>query len=250
MVDQNAESYSFPVSQLLTHGAATGDRPKEWFDYVGHYKLGKDDVPMLLQLVDEGGSNNAQFEQDPIPLHACRALGQLGAGTAALALVKRLGDCSDALGESVLFALSMVGLPGLVALEGFFDSPDIDMWAQIRGAEGVAVFADRNPALRARCVAFLTQALSHSAQRQATVNGFLVYYLVELKATETSAVIEQAFQRNQVDEDVLGRWPDVQIQLGLAKVTDFSPELLLYAGELYPIPTVSELLLEQRLSDA
>ena len=205
---------------------------------------------MLLRLAGEGGSNNAQFEQDPVPLHACRALGQLGAGSAARALVKRLGDCSDALSESVLFALSMVGLPGLEALEGFFDSPDIDRWAQIRVAEGVAVFADRNPTLRARCVTFLMQALSRSAQWQATVNGFLVYYLVELKATEASAVIEQAFLRNQVDEDVLGWWPDVQIQLGLAKVTDFSPELLLYAGELYPIPTVSELLREQRLSDA
>ena len=250
MVDQNAESYSFPVAQLLTHGAATGDRPEEWFDYVGHYKLGKDDVPMLLRLAGEGGSNNAQFEPDPVPLHACRALGQLGVGSAARALVKRLGDCSDALGESVLFALSMVGLPGLKALEGFFDSPDIDMWVQIRVAEGVAVFADRNPAHRTRCVTFLMQALSRSAQWQATVNGFLVYYLVELKATEASSVIEQAFLRNQVDEDVLGWWPDVQIQLGLAKVTDFSPELLLYAGELYPIPTVAELLREQRLADA
>ena len=250
MVDQNAESYSFPVSQLLTHGVATGDRPEEWFDYVGQYKLGKDDVPMLLRLAGEGGSDNAQFEPAPGPLHACRALGQLGEDAAARALVKLLGDCTEALGESVLFALSLVGLPGLEALEGFFDCPDIDMWAQIRVAEGVAVFADRNPALRTRCVAFLTQVLSHSERQQAMVNGFLVYYLVELKATEASAVIEQAFLKNHVDEDVLGGWPDVQIQLGLAKVTDFSPEVLLYAGELYPIPTLSELLLEQPLSDA
>lgn len=250
MVNQNAERYSCLVSQLLSQGPATDLPPEEWFDYVGHYKLGENSVPMLLRLATGKGLDDTQPLHGHAPLHACRALGQLGHPAAARVLVTLLDDCNDALGDSVLGALSLLGLPGLEALEEGFGSPHIDMWTQVRMAEGIAIVADRNPALRTRCIAFLTHELSNSAQQQAMVNGFLVYYLVELKATEASPVIEMAFQRNQVNEDVLGRWPDVQIQLGIAKVTDFSPEALLYAGELYPLPNGADLLQVQTLADA
>ena len=228
MSDRNSTNYSYSVSQLLSLGPATGTRPEEWLDYVGLYGLGEEEVAELVRLASEANTELARADWGDAPIHACRALGQIGDRGADLYLVKLLDDASDPMKDSVLFALSMLGLPGLKALERYFDFPSTDMWGQIAAAEGAAVFAQRNPLYRAQCVAFLTLALEDATLLPATVNGFLVYYLVELQATESSAVIEQAFQDNAVSEDVIGYWADVQVELGLASVADFAPGELLY----------------------
>lgn len=50
-------SYTRPVSQLLTHGPVTAEAKAtgEWFDYVGHYGLTEEHVPALIRMVQGQG---------------------------------------------------------------------------------------------------------------------------------------------------------------------------------------------------
>ena len=229
MVEQDFAGYSPLVAQLLTHGPATlHTQPEDWFDYVGHYGLGEENLPELISLAGGVDIDSEKPYQLDARVHACRALGQIGDPGADLFLVKLIDDGNDLLTESVWFALSMLGLPGLKALEWYFNWTDTDMWGQVEAVHGISTFAQRHPQYRSRCVAFLTEALANGKQLDAMVNGFIVYDLVQLQAVESSATIEQAFDDGYVDEDVIGRWADVQVELGLASVADFEPGELLY----------------------
>ena len=239
MLDQ--EHISQAISRLLCHGPVTAEAMEPWFDYVGHYGLTVSDIPDLVSLSQGAHSNQPLLSDDEVAIHACRALGQLGDAQATTALVQRLdANGDDRLIENALVALSLLGPKGLDALKRFLVEPENSVWSRIEAAAGCRIFAQRNPPFREECVSFLSDALAEGTPQAAMLNGFIVFNLIELKATEAAEVISQAFQADCVDEDVSGRWPDVQIQLGLAKVTDFEPDALMYAGELYPFPEEPE----------
>lgn len=238
MAELETKGYSRAVTQLLTHGTVEQLPPEDWFDYVGHYGLSEEDVPGLITLATGIDVGTASPQQDA-PVHAIRALGQLGDPSADLYLVRMLsGSVSRAREDnSILYALSMFGLPGLKALEWFFDwvaDEDEEGELQSLAIEGISLFAQRQLDHGTRCVDFLMAVLANSGQHTLFINAIVVYHLIELKVTGAAALIQRAFEQNRIDEDVVGRWPDVQIQLGLAEVTDFEPGELLYEGELYP----------------
>lgn len=113
----------------------------------------------------------------------------------------------------------------------YFENPHTSTWSRIRAVEGICTFAQRHPQRRGECVQFLTEALSNYAQAAFELNGFLVYYLVQLKATEASEVMAKAFEAGRVNEDMNGFWAAVQVELGLANEADFTPDELLGAGD-------------------
>jgi hypothetical protein len=47
------------------------------------------------------------------------------------------------------------------------------------------------------------------------LNAYLIEVLADLKAIESAAVIEQAFQLHCVDESLIGDWDEIQVDLGL-----------------------------------
>ena len=227
-------NYSRPVTALINHGPIEeDDTHKPWFDYVGHYGLGEDHVSELIRLMTENYVGSKKYPHRHFaPIHACRALGQIGDSGADLFIVTHLDDVENAkLIESVLVALAMLGPSSLKVLEQYFEWPQPSLESQILVAMGFRVFAEQNPHCRDECVAFLTKTLSLCAEHNPLLNGFLVYNLIELKATESAEVIERAFQKNRVDVDVSGRWPDVKVQLGLASSSEFAPDELMGAGE-------------------
>jgi hypothetical protein len=230
MLDQ--DDYPYPVSELLNHGPVEDGDPDEWFDYVGHYGFSEDDVPILLSLASDTNLDFENPNQQYAPIHACRALGQLGDAGADLYLVKLLDDCeNDWLTESALVALTMLGPPSLTALKRYFEWPETSYWSQLNAAKGFLLFAQRYPQCRDECIQCLTQALSNYSQQTPEMNSFLIYNLVQLKAVEASKTIEQAFHSGQVNEDINGPWPAVQVALGLAQEADFTPAELLSVNE-------------------
>lgn len=234
-------SYTRPVSRLLTHGPVTAKAKatEDWFDYVGHYGLTEVHLPGLIRMTGGSDLSKRVPSHAYAPIHACRALGQIGDNGADLYLVQMVDDqlSRSELVENILVSLSMLGPSSLTVLERQFEYSEHEHEIQIALAAGFCVFAQQQPDYREQCVACLMRALANYAQQDPTLNGVLVYNLIELQAVEAAEMIEQAFRANAVDEAVSGFWADVQIQLGLAKASDFSPDALMYAGELYPLPT-------------
>ena len=240
----NRADYTHPISKLLDHGPIEGDADEtdQWFDYVGHYGFSRDDVPVLIRLAGESdAAGRKPTNESYAPIYACRALGQLGDAGADLYLANLIDDnSSDQLIENAIVALSMLGQGSLSVLKRRFEWLDISEHSQIEVVNAFLTFALWHPHCRDECVAFLSQILSNCSQHSAMLNGFVVYNLIELGATEAAEVIERAFEAKQVNEDVSGRWTDVQIQLGLARAGDFALKDLMYAGELYYHPALDD----------
>jgi hypothetical protein len=57
-----------------------------------------------------------------------------------------------------------------------------------------------------------------------TLNGFIIWSLIDLKAVESVPVIERSFAADCVDESIAGDWEDVQIHMGLKEARETSPE--------------------------
>lgn len=231
----NRKDYPHPVKQLITHGALEGGpfEPEQWFDYVGHYGLSEIDVPPLLTLMTEARRvNKKRAKEFYAPIHAVRALGQLGDMAADSGLTQRLDQHEDDdLVENVVAALTMVGPRALDRLKEYYYHPFTHPDSRSRALEAIWFYATRHPEQRDPCVQLLMQALE-SYRRQATwLNGFIVYYLTRLKATEAAALISQAFDAGQVQDDISGSWAAVQVALGLATEADFSPDELLSAED-------------------
>ena len=54
----------------------------------------------------------------------------------------------------------------------------------------------------------------------------MVSGLIELEGTTYVDLMEGAYSAGRVDETICGTWPSVQIDMGLAKEEDFTPEEL------------------------
>lgn len=227
--------YPHPVSQLLDHGpivvgAADVDN---WFDYVGQYELEEMDVPPLIDLMlEEQRSRHKQPNLRDAPIHACRALAQLGDRVGEeyfLFLIEKSQD--KVLVENAKAALPVQGQSFLANLKAYFDDPQFDDTVRLGIAEDVYQLGQRLPQMRERCVAFLTKALSNYQQYTYDLNGFFVLGLVELKATEASELIEQSLTLGRANDEMMGSWAAVQVKLGLASEGDFEPDELLCAGD-------------------
>jgi hypothetical protein len=77
------------------------------------------------------------------------------------------------------------------------------------------IFAKFYPETRDFCVSLFTEQLSRFDANLKDVNGFIVVSLAELKALDTAAIIEEAFEKDCVSEKFGGNWEDIQVLMGL-----------------------------------
>jgi len=79
-----------------------------------------------------------------------------------------------------------------------------------------------HPASREAAVAAVTRLLENFAEpgREPALNGFLVSDLVQLDAVEAVPLMQRAFAAGVVEEDVIGDWQAVQVELGLKDERD------------------------------
>jgi hypothetical protein len=218
---QMTTTYPPPVDQLLTLGDP--DSSSEW-DYRA-LGIADEHVPTLLALLEDPRLSWLEWDEDEdqtpfwAPLHAWRALGQLGAPSAAEPLVRVLirDDDDDWAGEEIPEVLATAGpgalAPVAAALPAAAQRPDPWMAGQL--GEALVKIAAAHPETRGQAVEVLTRQLRLWPNQSEELNGFLIWNLADLKAVEAADEIREAYEAGAVDECLMGDWEDVQVELGL-----------------------------------
>jgi|SRR5579859_3925173 len=216
-------SYPAPLDRLLTLGKAWGSQP--WPDYLA-LGLTPEHVPDLIRMATDVALNEADSESSEVwaPGHAWRALALLHAAEAAAPLTqlfRRIDENDDEfVGEDLPKAFGILGPAAIPVLMAYLADDSHGLWARVAAAHSLAYMGQRYPKAREGSVAALAGQLGLFAQQDPMLNGSLVAYLVDLKATEAADVLEQAFRAGDVDESVAGGWEHVQTDLGLKAEMD------------------------------
>lgn len=193
-------------------------RRRVWPDY-RHLGLTDRHVPALINLATDpelharGRVDRASWA----PVHAWRALAQLGATPAVpllLALLEREHESAWVYDE-VPAVLGMIGPAALTGATLLLFDEERPEPVRIAGARVLADVAHEYPERRDEAVAILTKQLEDWAHQSPALNASLVAELAELGAREAAPVMEAAFAAGAVDLSVNGDWEDVRIDLGL-----------------------------------
>ena len=161
------------------------------------------------------------------PVHARRALGRLRAEPAIeplLGLLPRIDDDDDDWIDDLSNVFGQIGAAALAQLEAYVAARQHPLHARGIASEGLVSVGKRHPSGRDAAVAALTRLLGNFAEpgRDPALNAFLVAGLVELDAVEAAPLMQRAFAARQVEEDVVGDWQAVQVELGLKDERDAS----------------------------
>jgi hypothetical protein len=208
-----------PVRQLLLIGEADWDSGAEWPDYPASFGLDQQHVGALIRMACDAELHDGDATTNAVwaPLHAWRALGQLRAEASVqplLALLK-MRDDDDAIDLEFPIVFGMIGAAAIPHLAGFLCDRANSTNAAITALSALCEIAERYPDCRGTCIDVLVQTLRRDADADATVNGFAVSRLLDLKAVEAIEAIRDAFRRNVVAQYVAGDLEDVEIELGL-----------------------------------
>lgn len=212
--------YPPPVDQLLRLGEVEMGSPRQDYSALG---ITLADVPALIRLIGDEGLHTAPGETPLVwaPLHAWRALGQLKADAAIkplLGLLARVDDHDDDwVGEDLPGVLGGMGAPALEPVTAYLADSRHGEWARVTAAEAMKKIGKNHPELKAECVTRLSAQLEKFVDQPETVNAFLVFALVELRAIEALPVMARAFAAGHVDETVMGDYEDIEIELGVKK---------------------------------
>jgi hypothetical protein len=215
------DGYGPPVDQLLKIG---GDLRygREWHDYLG-MGIGPEHIPDLARMAVDEELNNADSDRAEVwgPVHAWRALGLLRAEPAIPALVGILADqvdeedFDDWISQEIPDVLGMIGPAAIPELTAVVEREDAGEYARSDAAKALAEIGKRHPESRDEVVAILTRVLERAEWHAPSLNGFLVSYLIELRANESAEVIERAYAGEFVDDSICGTWYDVWLELDL-----------------------------------
>src|SRR3954464_12803481 len=201
--DEPGVGYAAPVQRLLSIGETRGYNPSEWPDYCARFELQREHISDLIRMACDAGLNQADASSNEVwaPMHAWRALGQLRAEEAVLPLLALLAAIEDdeAAAEELPVCFVMIGQAAISPLSAFLvdrSNPDLVVSTALSGIKEIAA---RHPECRAECVSILMRLLEPQAETEPTVNGFAVWALTDLGATEAIEAIRDAFRRDAVD---------------------------------------------------
>lgn len=223
----SAEGYQPPVDQLLAYGRPNLAYPDQWINYVDELGLTTEHIPELVRLASDKELDEDDEVEIYAYIHAYRALGQLKAESAIEPLIKLLGDeANEWFLEELPEVFAMIGPTCIGPLVDYLTSQGPGKWSKTSAARGLEEIAKAHPDYRDECVQHLSDALACHSQQPEALNSCLVANLLELKAAESAHIIEKAYKEGPMDETVCGTWARVQIELGLATESDFTPEEL------------------------
>jgi hypothetical protein len=168
-------------------------------------------------------------------------LGQLRAVEAIeplLSLLPHIDDHDeDWIGEEVPRVFSMIGAPAIPALTAYLADAAHGLFARIAAAHSLEWISRRYAATREQSLAALSAQLELYAGQDPTLNGFLVSYLLDLKAVEAAPLMERVFAANRIDLSVMGNWEDAQVGLGLKAKREHPRQEAQWWPELPPSPS-------------
>lgn len=209
--------YPAPVNQLLTFGETKWN---DWsIEYVRRLSLSAEHVDALIAMATDWSLHWAQPDDPKIyaPIHAWRALGQLKAAKAVeplLYILTRLDEKNDDWShEELPHVFGKIGPPAIVSLAAFLHDTKNGIYTRACAANGLVKIAQGHPETRGECVAALNEVLVRAEDNDPSLNGFIVADLLDLKALESEALIEQAFSDGYVDDTIAGDWIEVRADL-------------------------------------
>lgn len=207
--------YEPPVDQLLELGESWVG-PDRWPDYPA-MGLRPEDVPELIRLATD--SQVVQSTSDlPMwgPVHAWRALAQLGAAEAVDPLIRLMREeDDDAASSNLPAALGRIGAPAVEPLIRVLHDPAEDTLVRASAMEGLREAARAHPELRDACVRAIVAQLERFEENPAELNAFLIGPLMDLREMSAVDLMERAYAAGAVDESIPGDWEEVQVALGL-----------------------------------
>lgn len=217
--------YNDPVNLLLILGEETiRSEPEQWFDYVTELGLTDVHVDDLIRMAtdDVVYFNKTIPEYQWGPIHAWRALAQLGAVKASrplLSLYSKWDDdwvCEEL--QDVLGILGPETLPDVAAMMRKYERQG---YPAIYGTDCVRKVVDYHPDVRDEAIAVLVNQLQRYKRNAETLNGFLISILMDLNIEASLPLIEEAFAADAVDVTIAGDWEDVQVDFGIleARIT-------------------------------
>lgn len=211
-------TYTEPVSRLLSYGD-TVKATEGWPDYVRELGLDAGHVEQLIAMVTDPALNTADSESLEVwaPMHAWRALGQLGSVEAVqplLALLEQYPE-DDWLHDELPDVFALIGEPAIEPLAAYLMESAHDEILRADAARSLRLIAEEHEHCRERCVTAIVQQLGGYADNPPVLNGFLVSNLIDLDATAHIDLIEEAYAADAVDLSICGDFEDVQLELGL-----------------------------------
>jgi HEAT repeat protein len=194
-------------------------RPRvDWPDY-SQYGIGSGDVDDLIQLATDPLLHGAPTESNEVwvPLHAWRALGQLGDSRAIEPLINAFDTlCDDDwASEELPVVLGMMGEPAIGPLVDFLGDSSHTEFARMIAAGALGKIAERHPSAKDRVIAILTDYLDNPDSSATGLNGSAVNALIDLEARTSVDTLRRLYRSGNVDLFACGDIEDVEIELGL-----------------------------------
>ena len=193
-------------------------------DYVALLSLTQQDAPQLITIARQWARTEDWPEDENdmtvyAPVHAWRALAQLGTEDAVAPLLDMLDPLDerddDWCLEEFPDALAMIGPGSLDAVTQYLAETSHRESPRICAGDALSKIAQAHPQTRDEVIRRLTGQLEKFAQQSEALNGFLISDLVDLNATQSAEVIERAFAADCVDVWIVGDWGDVRAELGV-----------------------------------
>jgi SEC-C motif len=218
--------YGAPVNQLLLLGEP---HDNEWIDYTA-LGLSPENIPDLIRMATDGQLHNPPQDSALVwaPVHAWRALGQLGAVEAVaplLSLFQQIDEGGDDWIQSdIPETLARIGVAALEPAANYLADATRGEWARIAAADTLGRIGTAHPDLRAQCITKLAAQLEKFPEQSENLNTFLISPLYDLGAVETMPLIERVHAAGRVDESVMGDVEDIQIHFGLKTKREHPPK--------------------------
>jgi hypothetical protein len=221
--------YSSPVNKLFSYGFPSDN--DDWSDYL-KFGFTEEHIPELIKLAGETDLilSDSEKAENWAPVHAWRVLGQLKANDAAKPLMNLFHELEDEnwSDEELPTVFALIGASTLPFLASYLADRSRKNSPRISAAGCINEVGKLNKDVTENCIALLTAQLEKYEENPPELNGFLIWFLTDFKALDSLATIKEAFERECVDESIIGGFSNVEYELGL---TDKPPQVQLFAEE-------------------
>ena len=208
-------NYSDPVNKLLTLGDCLNI-----IDLATYLDLGitRDNIPELIRMATDYELHFADSGDPEVwaPVHAWRILGQLQAEEAIEPLIELFHELEDDdwVDDELPIVFGKIGVKAVPALTKYLNDTAYDSQAHTRAVYSLERIASANPSVRNECVTILTKKLERFTKNEPDLNGFIICYLLDLKAVESIKTIREAYKKECVEIDIPGDIEAVEYELG------------------------------------
>lgn len=173
----------------------------------------------MLALAPDASLHRAPTESNEVwvPLHAWRALGQLGDPRAIEPLVGMFDTlCDDDWAtEELPLVLGMLGQNAIGTLTDFLDDYSHAEYARMIAIGALEEIAKRYPSTTKDVITIITDYLDDPDPSAAGLSGSAVGALITLEARESIDTLRRLYSSGNVDIFACGDIEDVEMELGL-----------------------------------